>query len=158
MKKYIAILSLLLVTQAFAQKMPKNSATYDTQVLRVSDGDTIVIAAPFLPAPLKPELAVRIFGVDTPEKGHRAQCPQEDQRAQLASKWTTQLIAQGGKIQVTLYAWDKFGGRVLGDIIVNGQSVRNGLIANGLAREYYGEHRNGRLESSDSHRGTASKI
>ena len=73
MKKYIAILSLLLVTQAFAQKMPKNSATYDTQVLRVSDGDTIVIAAPFLPAPLKPELAVRIFGVDTPEKGHRAQ-------------------------------------------------------------------------------------
>jgi len=132
MKKYIAILSLLLVTQAFAQKMPKNSATYDTQVLRVSDGDTIVIAAPFLPAPLKPELAVRIYGVDTPEKGHRAQCPQEDQRAQLASKWTSQLIAQGGKIQVTLYAWDKFGGRVLGDILVNGQSVRAGLIQNGL--------------------------
>jgi len=49
------------------------------------------------------------------------------------------LIAQGGKIQVTLYAWDKFGGRVLGDIIVNGQSVRAGLIANGLAREYYGD-------------------
>ena len=139
MKKYIAILSLLLVTQALAQKMPKNSATYDTKILRVSDGDTIVIEAPFLPAPLKPELAVRIFGVDTPEKGHRAQCPQEDQRAQLASKWTSQLIAQGGKIQVTLYAWDKFGGRVLGDIIVNGQSVRAGLIQNGLAREYYGD-------------------
>ena len=139
MKKYIAILSLLLVTQAFAQKMPKNSATYDTQVLRVSDGDTIVIAAPFLPAPLKPELAVRIFGVDTPEKGHRAQCPAENERALVASKWTTQLIAQGGKIQVTLYAWDKFGGRVLGDILVNGQSVRAGLIANGLAREYYGD-------------------
>ena len=123
---------------AFAQKMPKNSATYDAQVLKVSDGDTVVIAAPFLPAPLKPQLAVRIYGVDTPEKGHRAQCPQEAQRAELASNYTKQLIAQGGKIQVTLYAWDKFGGRVLGDIIVNGQSVRFGLIANGLAREYYG--------------------
>ena len=137
-------LLVLLVTALFAlpvlaQKAPKNSATYDAQVLRVSDGDTIVIAATFLPAPLKPELAVRIYGVDTPEKGHRAQCPQEDQRAQMASKWTTQLISQGGKIQVTLYAWDKFGGRVLGDILVNGQSVRAGLIANGLAREYYGE-------------------
>ena len=135
-------LLLLLLTVpmlAFAQKMPKNSATYDAQVLRVSDGDTVVIAAPFLPAPLKPELAVRIYGVDTPEKGHRAQCPQEDQRAQVASQYTKQLIAQGGKIQVTLYAWDKFGGRVLGDIIVNGQSVRAGLIANGLAREYYGD-------------------
>ena len=123
---------------AFAQKTPKNSATYDAQVLKVSDGDTVVIAAPFLPAPLKPQLAVRIYGVDTPEKGHRAQCPQEAQRAELASNYTKQLIAQGGKIQVTLYAWDKFGGRVLGDIIVNGQSVRFGLIANGLAREYYG--------------------
>jgi len=138
MKKFLLVL-LAVPIMAFAQKMPKNSATYDAQVLRVSDGDTIVISAPFLPAPLKPELAVRIFGVDTPEKGHRAQCPLEDQRAQLASQYTKQLIAQGGKIQVTLYAWDKFGGRVLGDILVNGQSVRQGLIANGLAREYYGD-------------------
>ena len=138
MKKLLLLL-LAVPMLAFAQKMPKNSATYDAQVLRVSDGDTIVISAPFLPAPLKPELAVRIFGVDTPEKGHRAQCPQEDQRAQLASKYTTQLVQQGRKIQVTLYGWDKFGGRVLGDIIVDGQSVRAGLIANGLAREYYGD-------------------
>ena len=138
MRKLLLLL-LAVPMLAFAKKMPKNSATYDAQVLRVSDGDTIVIAAPFLPAPLKPELAVRIYGVDTPEKGHRAQCPQEDQRAQVASQYTKQLIAQGGKIQVTLYAWDKFGGRVLGDIIVNGQSVRAGLIANGLAREYYGD-------------------
>jgi len=138
MKKLLLLL-LAVPMIALAQKMPKNSATYDAQVIRVIDGDTIVIAAPFLPAPLKPQLAVRIFGVDTPEKGHRAQCPQEDQRAQMASKWTTQLIQQGGKIQVTLYGWDKFGGRVLGDITVNGQSVRRGLIANGLAREYYGD-------------------
>jgi len=140
MKNLLALLIATLFTlPALAQKVPKNSATYDAQILRVSDGDTIVIAAPYLPPPLKPELAVRIYGVDTPEKGFRAQCAQEDQKAQMASKWTTQLVSQGGRIQVTLYAWDKFGGRVLGDIIVNGQSVRNGLIANGLAREYYGE-------------------
>ena len=138
MRKLLLLL-IAVPMLAFAQKTPKNSATYDAQVLKVSDGDTVVIAAPFLPAPLKPQLAVRIYGVDTPEKGHRAQCPQEAQRAELASNYTKQLIAQGGKIQVTLYAWDKFGGRVLGDIIVNGQSVRAGLIANGLAREYYGD-------------------
>jgi endonuclease YncB( thermonuclease family) len=124
---------------AFAQKMPKNSAVYDAQIIRVSDGDTIVIAAPFLPAPLKPELAVRIYGVDTPEKGARAQCPSEANRALQASQYTKQLIATGSHIQVVLYGWDKFGGRVLGDILVNGQSVRAGLIQNGLAREYYGE-------------------
>jgi endonuclease YncB( thermonuclease family) len=98
-----------------------------------------VIAAPFLPQPLKPELAVRVFGVDTPEKGHRAQCPQEAQRGEMASQFTKQLVQGGQQFQVVLYGWDKFGGRVLGDIIVDGKSVRQGLIANGLAREYYGE-------------------
>ena len=138
MKKLLLIL-FLLPGLAFAQKMPKNQATYDAQILRVSDGDTVVIAAPFLPAPLKPELAVRIYGVDTPEKGHRAQCPQEDQRGQAASAFTKNAVASTQKHQVTIYGWDKFGGRILGDMILNGQSLRSALIANGFAREYYGD-------------------
>jgi endonuclease YncB( thermonuclease family) len=141
MKKFLLVLlavPVLAMAQVKAPKEPKG-VTYDAQIIKVSDGDTIVIAAPFLPAPLKPQLAVRIYGVDTPEKGHRAQCPQEAQRAEMASAWTTQLIRSSTKHQVILYKWDKFGGRVIGDIVVNGQSVRHGLIANGLAREYYGE-------------------
>lgn len=138
MKKLLALL-LLVPALALAQKLPKNSATYDAQILGVSDGDTVVIAAPFLPKPLNPQLAVRIYGVDTPEKGYRAQCPIEAQRGELASQFTKQLVSKGQRFQVILYGWDKFGGRVLGDIIVDGQSVRQGLIANGLAREYYGE-------------------
>ena len=68
MKKFLLLL-LVIPLLAFAQgKVPKNSATYDAQILRVTDGDTVVIAAPFLPAPFKPELAIRVFGVDTPEK------------------------------------------------------------------------------------------
>ena len=137
MKKFILLL-LVLPLLAFAQKTPKG-ATYDAQILRVTDGDTVVIAAPFLPAPFKPELAIRVFGVDTPEKGHRAMCPSEAQSGEAASAFTKNAIAQGGKFQVTMYGWDKFGGRVLGDILVNGQSLRAALIANGFAREYYGE-------------------
>jgi endonuclease YncB( thermonuclease family) len=112
---------------------------YDAQILRVSDGDTIVIAAPFLPQPLKPELAVRIYGVDTPEKGFRGQCDSEKQRGEAASVFTKNLVQASQQRQVVLYGWDKFGGRVLGDIILNGQSLRAQLIANGFAREYYGE-------------------
>lgn len=138
MKKIITVLSLLLVTQVFAQKTPQG-VTYDAKILRVNDGDTVVIAAPFLPAPFKPELAVRIFGVDTPEKGHRAQCPSEDQRGQAASAFTKNAVATTQKHQVTLYGWDKFGGRVLGDMILNGVSLRSELIKNGFAREYFGE-------------------
>ena len=121
-----------------AQKAPQG-ATYDVIIVRVNDGDTVVIAAPFLPAPLKPELAVRIYGVDTPEKGFRAQCPSEDQRGQAATAFTKKAVESTQKHQVVLYGWDKFGGRVLGDMILNGVSLRAELIKNGFAREYYGE-------------------
>lgn len=136
--KKILVTFLLFPVLAFAQKQPQG-VTYDAQILRVNDGDTVVIAAPFLPAPLKKELAVRVYGVDTPEKGFRAKCPQEDQRGQAASAFTKQAVAQAQQRQVVLYDWDKFGGRVLGDIILNGQSLRAMLIANGFAREYYGD-------------------
>ena len=139
MKLYIFIALLIAVlVPAYAQKQPQG-VTYDAQIVRVNDGDTVVISAPFLPQPLKPELAVRIFGVDTPEKGFRAQCPSEDQRGQAATEFTKKAVAAAQKRQVVLYGWDKFGGRVLGDIILNGQSLRSMLIANGFAREYYGE-------------------
>lgn len=136
------ILTLLVIaataTSVFAQKQPQG-VTYDAQILRVNDGDTVVIAAPFLPAPLKPELAVRVYGVDTPEKGFRAKCPSEDQRGQAASVFTKSVVSQSKTRQVVLYAWDKFGGRVLGDMILDGQSLRTLLIQNGFAREYYGD-------------------
>jgi endonuclease YncB( thermonuclease family) len=141
MKQFLLLL-LVLPVLAFAQKTP-TGVTYDAKILRITDGDTVVIAAPFLPAPLKPELAVRVYGVDTPEKGFRAQCESEKQRGEAASAFTKKAIesaaATGGKFQATLYGWDKFGGRVLGDILVNGQSLRAALIANGFAREYYGD-------------------
>lgn len=137
MKKLLLLL-LSVPMIALAQKAPQG-VTYDAKILRVSDGDTIVISAPFLPKPLKPELAVRIYGVDTPEKGHRAQCSSEAQRGEAASAFTKQAVASTQNHQVTLYAWDKFGGRVLGDIILNGVSLRAELIRNGFAREYYGD-------------------
>lgn len=137
MKKILFVL-LFAPLIAFAQKTPQG-VTYDAQILAVKDGDTVVFAAPFLPAPLKPELAVRIFGVDTPEKGFRAQCPQEDARGQAATEFTKKAVASSSKRQVVLYGWDKFGGRVLGDLLLDGKSLRAMLITNGFAREYYGE-------------------
>jgi endonuclease YncB( thermonuclease family) len=139
MKLFVFLtLALSVALPVQAQKTPKG-VTYDAQIVRVSDGDTIVISAPFLPAPLKPELAVRIFGVDTPEKGWRGQCESEKQRGEAASLFTKDLVSKSSQRQVVLYGWDKFGGRVLGDILLNGQSLRTMLIQNGHAREYYGE-------------------
>jgi len=138
MKKLFALL-LIVPCLAIAQPKQKPGVTYDAVITRVIDGDTVGIAATWLPAPLKPELSIRVFGVDTPEKGHRAQCASEDQRGQAATAFTKQAIAQATQRQIVLMDWDKYGGRVLGDVILNGQSLRGMLVANGYAREYYGE-------------------
>ena len=138
MKKFIALALIALAAPAVAQKTP-TGVTYDTTIVRAVDGDTIIIAAPYLPAPLKPELGVRIFGVDTPEKSFRAKCTSEKTRGEQASVFVKDLIAATKKHQVVLYGWDKFGGRVLGDILFDGMSLRTLLIKNGFAREYYGD-------------------
>ena len=138
MKNFIALALVMLATPAFAQKTPVG-VTYDTTIVRAIDGDTIVVTAPYLPAPLKPELGVRVFGVDTPEKSWRAKCASEKVRGEQASVFVKDLIAKTKKHQVVLYNWDKFGGRVLGDILLDGMSLRDLLIKNGFAREYYGD-------------------
>ncbi len=112
---------------------------YDFKVLKVNDGDTVVFEAPFMPAPLKPQLSLRVLGVDTPEKGARAGCPAEAAAAEKASAFTKNLVANATEIKVELKEHDKFGGRVLGDLIVDGQRLSELLIKNGHARPYFGE-------------------
>ena len=131
--------ALTMLGSAHAQPKQKPGVTYDAVITRVIDGDTVGIQATWLPSPLKPELSIRVFGVDTPEKGHRAQCASEDQRGQAATAFTKQAIANSQKRQIVLMDWDKYGGRVLGDIIIDGVSLRKMLIDHGYAREYYGD-------------------
>ena len=138
MKKLLLTL-LFIPLIAFAQGKQKTGVTYDAVLTRVVDGDTVAFQANWLPDPLKKELSVRVFGVDTPEKGFRAKCPEEDARGQAASAFTKAQINAAQKRQIVLMDWDKYGGRVLGDVLLDGKSLRMMLINNGFAREYYGE-------------------
>ena len=129
---------LLLPALAVAQKTPQ-AVTYDFPITRVVDGDTVEFQATFLPAPLKPVLSIRVYGVDTPEKGFRAQCPSEAERGAAATEFTKKVITNSKERYITLMSWDKYGGRVLGDVYLDGKSLRALLIQNGYASEYYGE-------------------
>ena len=139
MIKKLFLLLLVVPCLVLAQPKQRPGVTYDAVITRVIDGDTVGIQATWLPAPLKPELSIRVFGVDTPEKGHRAQCPSEAQRGEAASAFTKAQINASSNRQIVLMDWDKYGGRVLGDVVLDGKSLRQMLIANGHAREYYGE-------------------
>ena len=109
------------------------------KILRIIDGDTIAIEAPWVPDPLKKEILVRVYGVDTPEKGWRGKCVLERMRGTLASKFTAALIKKSTKHEVGLLKWDKFGGRILGDFFFDDKSLRESLIENGFARPYFGK-------------------
>ena len=131
------LLPLALLCPLLAMAEPVG-VVYNAVINRIIDGDTVVIQAPYLPKPLKPEIAVRIYGVDTPEKGFRAKCPEEDAKGHAATDFTTAAIKAATKFQVSLLEWDKYGGRVLGDIILDGKSLRKMLIDQDMAREYFG--------------------
>ena len=150
MKKILTHLTLLTIPLivyfgltysivAFSQGKQKPGVTYDAVLTRVIDGDTVAFQANFLPEPLKKELSIRVFGVDTPEKGHRASCPSENEKGLAASAFTKAQVNAATKHQIIIIDWDKYGGRVLGDVLLNGKSPRVMLIEKGYTREYYGE-------------------
>lgn len=116
-----------------------HAETYNYKITRIVDGDTVEFQADFLPKPLKPVLSLRVYGVDTPEKGARAKCSREDIRGRSATEYTAKVVNQAKDRKIVIQSWDKYGGRVLGDVVLDGVSLRSLLIQNGYAREYYGD-------------------
>ena len=133
--KYLLTASLIC-SSSFAAEPSKPVKAVVTHVI---DGDTVAIEAKWIPLPMKPVIAVRVYGVDTPEKSFRAKCEAEAEMGEKATEFTKGLIAQAKRIEVSYYSWDKYGGRVLGDLLLDKKSLRASLITNGFAREYYGE-------------------
>ena len=131
MRLFIAALLLCSVLRA--------QGPYDWKVTRAIDGDTVEIQVDFLPSELSNKLLVRIWGIDTPEKGFRAQSVHEQELGAKSSEFTKHAIANAKEIKIILITWDKFGGRVLGDVIIDGKSLRQLLLDAGHAREYFGD-------------------
>lgn len=149
MRKLLSLAIIITSTTVFAGK-EKEVIVYDWKPIKVLDGDTIKFEASWVPKPLKPEISVRVLGVDTPEKKPRNKCEQEDVLAQKASAFTKDAVKNAKSIQVKLDDWDKYGGRVLGTIIIDGKNLTDELIANGLARAYHGEAKSSWCENTNN--------
>ena len=109
------------------------------KITRVIDGDTVEIAVDFLPEPLPPKLSIRVIGVDTPEKAPRAKCEAEAKKAVEATRFTQRAVAKAKEVDIHIKSWDKYGGRVLGMVVLDGVSLSDSLISAGLARPYKGD-------------------
>lgn len=131
MRKFLISLFCIIPFCVFANP-------YDYKVLRVIDGDTVEVEAPFLPIELDQKIHIRIVGVDTPESGGRADCMNEADQAKIAKQFVEDEIKKALKIQVLLMAWDKYGGRIVGDIILDGERLSYKLLEQGYGVEYSG--------------------
>ena len=84
-------------------------AQYEHGLLRVIDGDTLVISATYVPPPLRPELLLRICGIDTPERGWQADCQYERARADRATAFVQDLLsANNGVTHTIIKKWDGY--------------------------------------------------
>jgi endonuclease YncB( thermonuclease family) len=106
------------------------------RVVSVYDGDTIKCSTALLPYPLS-NISVRLKNIDTPEL--RGKCEKEKQLAKQAKARLKELTQNSHYIKIDNVEWDKYGGRILGNVIVNGKDVSAILISEGLGRKYNGE-------------------
>lgn len=103
----------------------------------VHDGDTVHFLADVNGTIFK--LLLRVRGIDTPEI-HGAVA--EKKAGALAKKRLTELVGAGQRrlTKIIIRDWDKYGGRVLGDIYLDdGRSVAEVMLNEGFARPYSGE-------------------
>lgn len=106
-------------------------------ILGVIDGDTIRTFIP-LECPLC-DASIRINGIDTPESLTRyAGCAKEVELGLQAKALTQSLVGKNTTMEVTEFDHDKYGGRILGTVVINGKDVGQELINAGLAKPYFG--------------------
>ncbi len=113
------------------------------ELVRVIDGDTIVVSGRLWPAIRLDDAVIRIIGVDTPELRSRcaseAARARERQRARAARHaLETLLRAADGQISVFDVVPGRYGGRYAARVRVNGQDVADWLIAQGHGRAHAG--------------------
>lgn len=109
----------------------KFAALIIATVVRVIDGDTLVVDLPCDIDLVCKSISVRAEHIDTPEI--RGKCDKEKDLARQAKKVMTETFPSGDSIILKNTKRDKYF-RILANI----PEVRDELIAKGLARDYEG--------------------
>ena len=130
---------------------PYSASSYEDSFLELReykgnlcyDGDTCYVTAKTLPIPLQ-RMSVRILGIDTPEI--RGDCPEEKALALRGREFANVAFNGAETIEFLNLKWDKYGGRVLADVWLDGVDYAALLIEAGLARPYDGGKKEGWCE------------
>lgn len=131
-----SIAVILSVFMAEAMARDEISGPVAAEILRVVDGDTLLVEAQPWPQQ-KMEVYVRIRGIDAPEL--KSKCEATRTAGHDARHALELMAAQSTRIQLMRISGDKYFGRIVADVILSdGHSVADGLLLAGLVRTYDG--------------------
>lgn len=119
-------------------KVPLQNELVFARIEDIYDGDTVKIIILLGDVPVR--FSLRILGIDTPEIKHgEGRLPEEHHAAIKVRDYMRSLFPKNiAKIRIK--DWDKYGGRVLGDMYLpSGENVSETLINGGWGRPYHGE-------------------
>ena len=135
-----AVASLALVAAIFAlleftrPAWPAYGLT--VEVVRIIDGDTLVVNLPCQVSVVCTAMPVRLRGLDTPEL--RGKCPKERQAGLKAQEVLKLLVLDARSVRLEAVGRDKYY-RLLADVVADGVNVGQVLVKKKLARPYTGE-------------------
>lgn len=116
------------------KKYPFNFKTYNVYINEVVDGDTFHITFLYNDQPLS--IKLRLFCADTPE--HHSKNDKEKEAAQYVLLYVKELI-EHKYFKCYLKRWDKYGGRIIGDLYLDkNQSLSELLVNLKYAKVYEG--------------------
>jgi micrococcal nuclease len=124
--------------ETFERLTGQPKALIPVDVLRVVDGDTLEVRAHvWLDQTIVTR--VRLRGIDAPD--FRTGCPAEATKAE-ASRSKLEALAGRGQLHLTAMSRDKYGGRIVGDLVTpDGASIARAMLTTGHARSYTGGKR-----------------
>lgn len=134
------IIMMITITPAMAGSPSVIPGPVAAEYLSAYDGDTVTVRACIWPGQ-SVETAVRIRGIDTPEI--RGKCEAEKQAAIAARDHARQLLQEAGEVALAQIAPDKYGGRVVARLLVDGEDFAARMLAAGHGRPYAGGRREG---------------
>lgn len=133
MKNFFMI-CLILSFSAFAEDKIYGDAVV-SEVTSIYDGDTFRCTIKGYPPIIGERIGIRIAGVDCPEMKDKRQNIKN--LARQAKQYTVKRLREGKEIKLVNMRRGKYF-RIVADVIIDGKSLSQELIDNGLAKPYGG--------------------
>lgn len=132
----LAILVMILFTSFAHAECEHDANTFRcVRAVAAHDGDTFEVAIPNV-HPFFTKLQVRVLGLDAPEMDSKDKC--EQAMALKARTMMRTLLDASCDITLSNLQWDKYGGRILANVMVGKVVLADFMLSQGLAVPYDG--------------------